>query len=293
MKYDLTNINTIKKILAKYDFTFSKKFGQNFLITQEIPERIAAESLDGIEYDKRGVIEIGPGIGCLTAHLCENAKKVISVEIDKKLIPVLKDTLSGYENLSVINGDILKIDINKLIEEEFDGMEVVVCANLPYYITTPIIMKLLESRAKIRSITVMVQKEVAKRLCAKSGSKDIGAVSLAVDLYAESRELFEVARANFIPSPNVDSMVIKLDMRNGLKVSVKSYDLLNKIIRAAYLQRRKTLVNALVNSSELNFDKNCITDVLNRCNLDINIRGEKLSLENFAQMSDIFYDMTN
>lgn len=280
--YNLTDIKEIKSILTKHGFKFSKAFGQNFLINPEIPENIARFSDIN---ENSGVIEIGPGMGTLTYELCKRAKKVIAVEIDKKLIPVLNDTMAEFSNFSVINKDVLKTDLNALISEEFPDMDVYICANLPYYITTPIIMKLLEEELNVKSITVMVQKEVAKRLCATEKDKDNGAISLAVQYYTSPSYLFDVAPDNFIPAPKVTSAVIKLVPKKE-KVLCKDKELMFKIIKASFAQRRKTLLNSLSNNASINFSKEEIKKAMEVCGFSENVRGEKLSLEDFARFSD-------
>lgn len=280
--YDLTDIKEIKSILSKHGFKFSKAFGQNFLINPEVPENIARFSEIN---ENSGVIEIGPGMGTLTYELCKRAKKVIAIEIDKKLIPVLNDTMADFSNFSVINKDVLKTDLNELIAEEFSGMDVYICANLPYYITTPIIMKLLEEELNVKSITVMVQKEVAKRLCATEKDKENGAISLAVQYYTSPSYLFDVEPDNFIPAPKVTSAVIKLVPKKE-KVLCKDKELMFKIIKASFAQRRKTLLNSLSNNGFLNFSKEEIKKAMETCNFPESIRGEKLSLEDFARFSD-------
>ena len=274
--------NTIE-ILQKYNFSFQKKFGQNFLIDTHVLERIIKEA----EITKEDmVLEIGPGIGTMTQYLCESAKKVVAVEIDKNLIPILQDTLSEYDNISIINEDILKVDINKLVLEENEGKAIKVVANLPYYITTPIIMGLFEKKVNVESITVMVQKEVALRMQAGPGTKDYGALSLAVQYYSEPEIVANVPPNCFMPRPNVSSAVIRMKLHKEPKVSVENEKLLFKIIRASFSQRRKTLVNSINNSAELNFTEQVVS-ALGIMGLTENIRGEALSLEQFAELSDV------
>ncbi len=274
--------NTIE-VLQKYNFNFQKKFGQNFLIDTRVLEKIIDAS--GVTKDDM-VLEIGPGIGTMTQYLCENARKVIAVEIDKNLIPILSDTLSEYDNVRVINEDILKVDINKLVNEENDGKPIKVIANLPYYITTPIIMGLFESHVPIESITIMVQKEVADRMQVGPGTKDYGALSLAVQYYANPKIVANVPANCFMPRPNVGSAVIKLTRHEQTPVDVKDEKLMFKIIRASFNQRRKTLQNSLCNSPELHFTKTQIVEALNKMGLSETIRGEALSLEQFAEFSN-------
>ncbi|MBE5969287.1 MAG: 16S rRNA (adenine(1518)-N(6)/adenine(1519)-N(6))-dimethyltransferase RsmA [Lachnospiraceae bacterium] len=275
--------NTIE-ILKKYGFSFQKKFGQNFLIDNNILEKIVENA--GVTKDDL-VIEIGPGIGTLTQHLCEHAREVVAVEIDKKLIPILKDTLSEYDNVRVINEDILKVDVNKIAEERNGGKNVKVVANLPYYITTPIIMGLFESNLPLESITVMVQKEVAERMQVGPGTKDYGALSLAVQFYSKPKVVLNVPAGCFMPKPNVDSAVIKLEKYEQPPVEVKDSKKMFKIIRAAFNQRRKTLTNSIANSGELNYLKDDVGKALETMGLLSTVRGEALTLEQFAKLSDL------
>ncbi len=275
--------NTIE-VLQKYNFNFQKKFGQNFLIDTRVLEKIIESS--GVTKDDM-VLEIGPGIGTMTQYLCENARKVIAVEIDKNLIPILEDTLSAYDNVRVINEDILKVDINKLVNEENDGKPIKVIANLPYYITTPIIMGLFESHVPIESITIMVQKEVADRMQVGPGTKDYGALSLAVQYYANPKIVANVPANCFMPRPNVGSAVIKLTRHENVPVDVKDEKQMFKIIRASFNQRRKTLQNSLCNSPELHFTKAQIVDALGKMGLSETVRGEALTLQQFAEFSNL------
>ena len=275
--------NTIA-ILQKYNFMFQKRFGQNFLIDTRVLDKIISAS--GITKDDM-ILEVGPGIGTMTQYLCESARKVIAVEIDKNLIPILEnDTLKEYDNVRVINEDILKLDINKLVEEENDGKPIKVVANLPYYITTPIIMGLFESHVPIESITIMVQKEVADRMKVGPGSKDYGALSLAVQYYAEPEIVTFVPANCFMPRPNVGSAVIKLTRHEQVPVEVKDEKLMFKLIRAAFNQRRKTLQNSINNSPELSLSKDQVVEALDKMGLSQTIRGEALSLEQFAQLAN-------
>lgn len=276
--------NTIE-VLQKYNFNFQKKFGQNFLIDTHVLEKIIEES--GITKDDF-VLEIGPGIGTMTQYLCENAREVAAVEIDKNLIPILADTLSAYDNVEVINDDILKVDINKLAEEKNGGKPIKVVANLPYYITTPIIMGLFESHVPIDSITIMVQKEVADRMQVGPGSKDYGALSLAVQYYASPYIVANVPPNCFIPRPNVGSAVIRLTRYQEPPVQVKDPKLMFKLIRASFNQRRKTLQNGLNNSPEISFSKEEITKAIESLGVSPSVRGEALSLEQFAQLANYF-----
>lgn len=276
--------NTIE-ILQKYNFMFQKKFGQNFLIDTRVLEKIIAAA--DITSDDM-VLEVGPGIGTMTQYLCESARKVIAVEIDKNLIPILEnDTLKDYDNVRVINEDILKVDINKIVEEENGGRPIKVVANLPYYITTPIIMGLFESHVPIESITIMVQKEVADRMQVGPGTKDYGALSLAVQYYAKPEIVANVPPNCFMPRPNVGSAVIKLTRHTEVPVQVKDEKLMFKLIRAAFNQRRKTLQNSINNSPELHLNKEQVVGALDKMGLSQTIRGEALSLEQFAELSNI------
>lgn len=273
--------NTID-ILKKYDFNFQKKFGQNFLIDTHVLEKI----MDAAEVTKDDlVIEIGPGIGTMTQYLCERAREVVAVEIDKNLIPILEDTLSAYDNVTVINEDVLKLDIKALAEERNGGKPVKVVANLPYYITTPIIMGLFESGVPLKSITIMVQKEVADRMKTGPGSKEYGALSLAVQYYSDPKIMMEVPPNCFIPRPNVGSAVIRLDKCEQPKVNVADEALLFKIIRASFNQRRKTLVNGLSNGG-IPVSKEDLKEILIRLFDNENIRGEALTLQQFAALAD-------
>lgn len=279
--------NTIE-ILQKYNFTFQKKFGQNFLIDTRVLERIIAQA--EITKDDM-VLEIGPGIGTMTQYLCENAREVVAVEIDNSLIPILEDTLSEYNNVTVINDDILKVDINKLVEEHNAGKPIKVVANLPYYITTPIIMGLFEKKVNVDSITVMVQKEVADRMKSGPGSKDYGALSLAVQYYSKPEIVANVPPNCFMPRPNVSSAVIRLKLHDEMAVKVENENLLFRLIRASFNQRRKTLVNGIKNSGELNYTKEQVVEALAKMGLNENIRGEALTLEQFGELTDILNEM--
>ena len=275
--------NTIE-IIQKYEFMFQKKFGQNFLIDTHVLEKIISAA--GITKNDC-VLEIGPGIGTMTQYLAENAGHVVAVEIDRNLIPILKETLADYDNVTVINEDILRVDIKALAEEYNGGKPIKVVANLPYYITTPIIMGLFESGVPIDNITVMVQKEVADRMKEGPGSKDYGALSLAVQYYAEPEIVANVPPNCFIPRPNVGSAVIRLTRHKEMPVEVKDPALMFKIIRASFNQRRKTLQNGLGNASELPYTKEQIAAAIAGMGLTPTIRGEALSLAQFAQLSDI------
>ncbi len=274
--------NTIE-VLNKYKFVFQKKFGQNFLIDTHVLDKI----VQAAEITKDDfVLEIGPGIGTLTQYLCENAREVVAVEIDRMLIPILEDTLSEYDNVSIINNDILKLDINALVQERNQGRPIKVVANLPYYITTPIIMDLFERQLPLINITVMVQREVADRMQASPGTKDYGALSLAVQYFAKPYIAANVPPNCFMPRPNVGSAVIKLTTHEKPIIDVKDEKLMFRLIRASFNQRRKTLVNGLNNSPELPFSKEEILQALERIGMIENIRGEALSLEEFAKLTN-------
>ena len=275
--------NTIA-VLQKYHFNFQKKFGQNFLIDPHVLEKIVEAA--GVTKDDF-VLEIGPGIGTMTQYLCENAREVTAVEIDTNLIPILEDTLSAYDNVTVINQDILKLDIAKLAMERNGGKPIKVVANLPYYITTPIIMGLFESHVPLQSITIMVQKEVADRMQVGPGTKDYGALSLAVQYYAKPEIVANVPPNCFIPRPNVGSAVIRLDRYAEPPVQTLDEQFMFSVIRASFNQRRKTLVNGLSNAPGLNVSKEKIKEVLARMELSETVRGETLTLEQFAQLADL------
>ncbi len=280
---NLTNPQDTIAVIQKYNFMFQKKFGQNFLIDTHVVDKIIRSA--GLTKDDM-VLEIGPGIGSLTQHLAEHAGKVVAVEIDKNLIPILRETLVAYDNITIINEDILKVDINALAEEYNGGKPIKVVANLPYYITTPIIMGLFESHVPIESITVMVQKEVADRMQVGPGTKDYGALSLAVQYYAKPEIVANVPPNCFIPRPTVGSAVIKLTRFKESPVDVNDEALMFKLIRASFNQRRKTLVNGLTNSSELSFSKEQITKAITSLGWQVTIRGESLTLEEFAKLSN-------
>ena len=280
----LSNPQVTIRTIKKYEFAFQKKFGQNFLIDDHVITKI----INAAEITKDDlVLEIGPGIGTMTQYLAESARKVIAVEIDKNLIPILGETLAEYDNVTVINEDILKLDINRLVEEENAGKPIKVVANLPYYITTPIIMGLFESHVPLQSITVMVQKEVADRMQVGPGSKDYGALSLAVQYYAKPYIAANVPPNCFIPRPGVGSAVIRLTRYEEPPVTVKDESLMFKLIRASFNQRRKTLQNGIANSPELPYSKAQVEKALEKMGLAANVRGESLTLAEFAKLSDI------
>ena len=280
----LGNAKNTMEIIRKYDFVFQKRFGQNFLIDPHVIEKIITSA--DINSDDC-VVEIGPGIGTLTQYLGKYAGKVIAVEIDKKLIPVLQDTLKEWDNIEIINDDIMDIDLKKLAEEKNGGRPFKVVANLPYYITTPVIMRLLEEDIPVESITVMIQKEVAERMKAGPGSKDYGALSLAVSYYAEAETAANVPRNCFIPRPNVDSTVIHLQKYKTPPVSVKDPGLMFRLIRASFNQRRKTLANGIKNAEYLSFTREEAENALLACGLNLQVRGEQLGLSDFAKLSDV------
>lgn len=285
MAYNLCDYNTVNRILTKHGFTFSKALGQNFLIDSDVCPTMA-DMLNAD--DNTGVLEIGPGIGVLTKELCNVAKKVVAIELDKRLYPVLEETLADCDNFELVCGDAMKLDLNELIKEHFaDCNDVKVCANLPYYITSPMIMTLLESNLPISEIEVMVQQEAAERLCADIGSRDAGAVSVAVNYYGDAEILFNVGRESFMPSPKVDSAVIKITLRKEPEYIVKNEKQFFSLVKAAFSQRRKTLVNCLSNT--LGKSKTDITNALNELGLDNNIRAEKLEMEDFVNLADLLF----
>ena len=281
MKYDLSNKRTIEKLLSAEGFTFKKSLGQNFLTDPFVCPAMAEAAADS----DTGVIEIGPGIGVLTVELAQIAKKVIAVELDERLRPILAKTLEDYENASVIFSDVLKLDLKKVIEEEFkDCKRVAICANLPYYITSPIIMSLLESKLPVETITVMVQKEAAERLTADIPSRAVGAVTLAAAFYAESEMLFEVPRESFTPSPNVDSAVIQFSVRKTAPIIVEDEKLLFRLIRGAFEHRRKTLMNSVSAAGVVS--KEILQKALEELEIPPTVRAEQLTMEQFAALAD-------
>lgn len=276
----LSDISTIRAVLEKNGFHFSKALGQNFLINPSVCPRMAA--LSGAA-DCAGAVEVGPGIGVLTWELSQVAKKVVSIELDKRLLPVLDETLADCDNVKILNADVMKLDLRQMIEEEFPGGEVAVCANLPYYITSPVIMRLLEERLPVTSITVMVQKEAAERLCAHPGERACGAVSAAVWYYAEPEILFQVSRGSFMPAPNVDSAVIRLRIRRTPPVEVADEPFFFRVVRAAFAQRRKTAVNSIANT--LGRSKQAVAAAFDAAGVPQNARAEALTLEDFAALA--------
>lgn len=279
---NLSDINVIKSVMGKHGVTFNKGLGQNFLVDSEVcPAMAEAAGLN----ENTCVIEIGPGVGVLTAELAKRAGKVLSFEVDKRLLPVLAETLSDFDNVEIINEDVMKADLPKIIEEKCKGMEIAVCANLPYYITSPIIMLLLENRLPVKSITVMVQKEAADRLCADVGSRDGGAVTVAVNYYAESEKLFFVPKESFLPPPKVNSQVIRLTVREEPPVKVENEEFFFKLVKAAFSQRRKTAENSI--SAGLGMGKSAVSEALERAGLERSVRAEKLTMEDFANLEKI------
>ena len=276
------------EVIQKYEFAFQKKFGQNFLIDTHVLDKI----ISAAEITKDDlVVEIGPGIGTMTQYLACAAREVVAIEIDKMLIPILQDTLSAYDNVKIINEDVLKVDLNKLAEEKNGGRPVKVVANLPYYITTPIIMGLFENHVPLHSITIMVQKEVADRMRMGPGTKDYGALSLAVQYYAEPYLVANVPQNCFMPRPKIGSAVIKLTVHEKTPVTVRDEKLMFKLIRASFNQRRKTLANGLNNSPELHYSKDQIAEAIEKLGTSPSIRGEALTLEEFARLSDILLEL--
>jgi len=281
---DLTNIGRIKELMERYGFSFSKALGQNFLINPSVCPKIAELGNAGKGF---GVIEIGTGFGTLTAELAKRADKVVAVELDSRLMPVLEETLAEYDNVSVINADVMKTDLRAVIEDNFAGQETAVCANLPYYITSPIIMYLLESRLPIQSITVMVQKEAGQRLCAKMGTRESSAVTAAVNYYAVPKMLFSVSRGSFMPPPNVDSCVIRLDVRKEPPIKVKDEKFLFRVIRGAFSQRRKNIVNSLSSAlGDMDISKENISAAAADAGISLSARAEQLTLEDYGRLAD-------
>lgn len=278
---NLSNIGVIKEIFEKHGFSFSKTLGQNFLINPSVCPKIAEM---GNAKKGFGIIEIGTGIGVLTNELAKRADKVVAIEIDDRLIPVLKDTLSEYDNIKIINADVMKVDLAKLIEEEFKGLDVAVCANLPYYITSPIIMMLLEKRLPLKSVTVMVQREAGQRLCAQMGTREMGAVTVAVRYFSEPEILFNVSKGSFMPAPNVDSCVVRFNIKENTPKGVTDEKFFFNIARGAFSQRRKTLANSV--SSATGYDKKKVFSAIESAGLDANVRPEQLSMDDFIAFSE-------
>ncbi len=278
---NLSNISVIRDVLSRHGFSFSKGLGQNFLINPTVCPRMAEL---GNAQPGWGMIEIGAGVGVLTAELAQRADKVVCIEIDSRLLPILDETLEEFDNIKIVNEDVLKVDLHKLIAKEFPGMPVAVCANLPYYITSPIIMNLLESRLPIASLTVMVQKEAAQRICAEAGSRESGAISIAVRYYCEPQILFQVSRGSFMPAPDVDSTVIRLDIRKEPVVAVDCEEDFFRVVKAAFSQRRKTLPNTL--SARLHISKADATQLLEQAGVEPRLRAEQLSMQQFADIAN-------
>lgn len=281
---DLSNINTIRAILSRHGFTFSKKLGQNFLINPTVCPRMAEACGAGAG---TGVLEVGPGIGVLTTELAARAEKVCAVELDSRLLPVLSETLAEHHNVHVVQGDVMELDLHTLLKQEFGGLKIAVCANLPYYITSPVIMKLLQDRLPVDSLTVMVQKEAAERLCAEPGTRACGAVSAAVWYYAEPELLFPVGRGSFLPSPNVDSAVIQLRVRQKPPVEVANEAFFFRVVKAAFGQRRKAAANSI--SAGLSVPKSSVQAALQSLSLPEKLRAEQFTLEQFAELSNALY----
>ena len=278
---NLSDISVIKSVLSRHGFTFSKALGQNFIINPGVCPRIAEEGGAG---EGVGVLEVGAGIGVLTAELAKRASKVVCVELDTRLLPVLDETLGEFDNVKIINGDILKVDLHRILEDEFGNMPVVVCANLPYYITSPVIMRLLESRLKIDSVTVMVQKEAAVRLCADVGSRDSGAVTVAVNYYAEAQKLFDVSRGSFMPSPNLDSAVIRLDILKNPPIEISDEKFFFSMVKAAFSQRRKTASNGI--SAGMGISKPTVIEAIEAAGLSPAVRAEALTMEQLGTLCE-------
>lgn len=286
-KMDLTNISTVKEILSRHGFNFSKGLGQNFIINPGICPKIAENGNAKAGY---GVLEIGTGIGVLTKELAIRADKVTAVEIDTRLLPILKETLAEFDNVKIINEDVMKCDLHELIKNEFAGLRVAVCANLPYYITSPILMLLLENRLPVDSITVMVQKEAAQRLCAKVGSRESGAITVAVNYYGEAHQLFGVSRGSFMPSPNVDSAVIRIDPRPVPLLDEEAEKYFFKVVRGGFSQRRKTAANAV--SSQLGIPKETVYAALRDAGLPDTARLEQLEMDQLISFSEALRKLT-
>lgn len=278
---NLSDISVIRNVLERHGFNFSKALGQNFLINPSVCPRMAEYSLA----DKNtGVIEIGAGIGVLTAELAKIAKKVVCVELDTRLLPILDETLADFDNIEIINADVMKTDLKALIEEKFQGMDVVVCANLPYYITSPVITMLLESRLPVKAVTVMIQKEAADRLCTPVGSRDSGAITVCTNYYAQVKQLFNVSRGSFMPAPNVDSTVIRLDIREYPAVEVSDEKKFFRMVKAAFAQRRKTALNSI--SSGMGIPKTQVAEALRKSGLEENVRAEQLTMQELALLCE-------
>lgn len=284
---NLSDASVVKDLLSRHGFKFSKALGQNFLINPTVCPRMA--QVCGAD-ESTGVIEVGPGFGVLTAELAKKAKKVVSIELDERLLPVLDETLADFNNVKIINADVLKVDLKKIIEEEFGGMKVAVCANLPYYITSPVIMHLLESRLPIENLTVMVQKEAAQRLCAPVGSREAGAVTVAVDYYSDAKKAFDVSAGSFMPAPKVDSSVIKLDIRKQPPVELKDEKLFFRMVKAVFAQRRKTAANSI--SAGMSLPKEKVYAAIANAGYPETVRAESFTMEELAVLANSIYDVT-
>lgn len=284
---NLSDISVVKDLLNRHGFKFSKALGQNFLINPTVCPRMA-EACGADE--NTGVIEVGPGFGVLTAELAKRAEKVVSIELDERLLPVLDETLAEFDNVEVINSDVLKVDLHKLIEEKFSGMKVAVCANLPYYITSPVIMHLLESKLPVENITVMVQKEAAQRLCAPVGSRDAGAVTVAVDYYADAEKIFDVSAGSFMPAPKVDSSVIRLNVRKQPPIDLCDEKLFFRMVKAVFAQRRKTAANSI--SAGMSLPKETVYKAIEAAGYGENVRAESFTLDELATLANKIYAVT-
>lgn len=287
MRFDLSDERTVRAVLSRHGFSFSKALGQNFLIDPTVcPEMARAATREGADC----VLEIGPGIGVLTASLCEQAKQVVAVELDRRLFPVLRETLADYDNVELVEGDAMQLDLHALLRERFgEGARIAVCANLPYYITSPLLMRLLECRLPIEKLVVMVQKEAAERLCAEVGSREAGAVTVAVRYYAEARTRFTVGREAFLPAPKVDSAVIELCVRKSPAVELRDEAYFFKMVRAAFAQRRKTAVNGI--AAGLNLPKAAVAEAIADTGLPADVRAEKIPMEKLAQLANRLLDV--
>ncbi len=287
MRFDLSDERTVRAVLSRHGFSFSKALGQNFLIDPTVcPEMARAATREGADC----VLEIGPGIGVLTASLCEQAKQVVAVELDRRLFPVLRETLADYDNVELVEGDAMQLDLHALLRERFgEGARIAVCANLPYYITSPLLMRLLECRLPIEKLVVMVQKEAAERLCAEVGSREAGAVTVAVRYYAEARTRFTVGREAFLPAPKVDSAVIELCVREKPAVELRDEAYFFKMVRAAFAQRRKTAVNGI--AAGLNLPKAAVAEAIADTGLPADVRAEKIPMEKLADLANRLLDV--
>lgn len=287
MRFDLSDERTVRAVLSRHGFSFSKALGQNFLIDPTVcPEMARAATREGADC----VLEIGPGIGVLTASLCEQAKQIVAVELDRRLFPVLRETLADYDNVELVEGDAMQLDLHALLRERFgEGARIAVCANLPYYITSPLLMRLLECRLPIEKLVVMVQKEAAERLCAEVGSREAGAVTVAVRYYAEARTLFTVGREAFLPAPKVDSAVIELCVREKPAVELRDEAYFFKMVRAAFAQRRKTAVNGI--AAGLNLPKAAVAEAIADTGLPADVRAEKIQMEKLAELANRLLDI--